>query len=316
MKRILLAGNGFDIQFNNEFCQEKIISKFVNNGKVSLNIFFRYLNRVNISVYNDLKQYETILDIAFKKALVWSSSKDSIENIFSNVQTAIKEETKKIYLAVIDSEYQKEALFLFEQWCKMVNSNIKELDDKKLFKLSIWDLKEENIENFFASVGNSVKIYKKIIDCLKSAFFDYLYSLSKTSKIEGTNLANKDVKFDIFGFSVENDSKTVREILLRLKNVSGYASIYMHYYWYTESDRELFNKLAESLNQDKNFKKVNYLIHESCEFYGLLEYNNKNVKNVSNGAKKNENKYKKTNKNDRENRYARKARSKSKGNIK
>jgi hypothetical protein len=23
MKRILLAGNGFDIQFNNEFCQEK-----------------------------------------------------------------------------------------------------------------------------------------------------------------------------------------------------------------------------------------------------------------------------------------------------
>jgi hypothetical protein len=128
--------------------------------------------------------------------------------------------------------------------------------------------------------------------------------------------SDEDVKFDIFGFSVENDSKTVREILLRLKNVSGYASIYMHYYWYTESDRELFNKLAESLNQDKNFKKVNYLIHESCEFYGLLEYNNKNVKNVSNGAKKNENKYKKTNKNDRENRYARKARSKSKGNIK
>jgi hypothetical protein len=373
MKRILLVGNGFDIQFNNEFCQKKIISKFVDNGKVSLNVFYQYLNRINCPTYNRLKLYENILDIAFKKALVWSSSKDSIENIFSNVQTAIKEEAKKIYLAVVDFEYQKDALFLFEHLCKTTYNNKHELDGKKFIKLSIWGLERKNWYNIVASVGNSIKIYVEIIELLRFAFLDYLYDLSKTSEIEGTNLANKantklhgydyimttnwtniidflspeeggtidhihgvinssykeaseryenikilsiendekdielddfnnyikkidsdeDVKFDIFGFSVENDSKTVEKILFSMKNVLDHASIYMHYYWYEKNDKELFDKLTESLNQNEDFKKVNYSIHESCEFYGLLEYNNEN------GAKDNENKHKKTSKNDR-----------------
>jgi hypothetical protein len=134
---------------------------------------------------------------------------------------------------------------------------------------------------------------------------DIVKYISKFANIE-------ELRLDIFGFSVENDTETIRKILKCLKN----DTIYVCYYGYTKNDRNLFANFLNSTTQDKDLKKIKYTIHESSEFYGLLEYNNSKNKYASYGEKNHEKRQKKSRSNNRKPQSSRKAKDGTNRNTK